>query len=276
MPATHSPDPRAGFEEEVARLAQRLLSKPLLPMSQQAAAVRSGGAVLPPSCHCTFKTCGWEGDSEQSLKQHLQASHKSDLSAAADCLRPSGPRGEMLYACYAAAISVKCQAEAPFACASTDRRCLRECHAALGDPELCTLVCFVCARRFAYTGGTGNAEIAWRRLGGGLGKVLGRSAEELERLLGLETYSKRCVAEPRSGRSSAWHAGIPASMPRLVTCEATPVDVLCCPEDIRCQVCACDGHDLCERCEAPLRTYCFSPIAVSTGASRSRRCRTTS
>ena len=46
-----------------------------------------------------------------------------------------------------------------------------------------------------------------------------------------------------------------------VTCEATPVDVLCCPEDTRCQVCACDGHDLCEHCEVPLRTYCFSPIA---------------
>ena len=261
MPSISSPDPRARFEEQVAKLADRLLDNSLLPTEYQNAGEHSA-AIDMPSCHCAFQTCGWAGDTEQDLEEHLRVSQKRDLAAAADCLQQSGTRSEMLYACYAAAISKKCQERAPFACTSTERRCLRAFHAALGHPDLCTLVCFVCARRFPYDGVSRNAETAWRILGGGQGKVFGRTAQELENLLGLEAY--RALYVPGDQGSDAAAASMQAELLEWrarVTCETTAVDLLCCPEDIRCEVCACDVESLCEFCEVPVCNYCYGPLA---------------
>ena len=261
MPSEQSPDPRAALEQELSRVAMLLLSQPLLPESEQGASTEAGAKDLP-ACHCAFRNCGWDGKSEQELRAHLSSSHQKDLSGAAACLRADGTHEEALFASYTAALTEKCQQGAPFACNSVDRRCLREFHAALGHPDLGSIVCFVCARRFPYDGVSADSDISWHVLGGGASKIMGRSATELEAILGLQTYRERYVPGDegllRSARSM--HEEL-ADWRAEVTCEGKSVELLCCPEDVRCVSCSNQNQTLCERCEVPMCRYCFGAIS---------------
>ena len=166
-------------------------------------------------------------------------------------------RDEAIMCIYTAALSMRCQTEAPVACLSTDRRCLREFHLALGDEELGSLVCFVCARRFPFDGRSGSADIAWQTLGGADGTVLNCSTEELEKILGLETYKNRYASTELNNDAAArcmqlelldWHV--------VVTCQQQRISLICCPEDRRCRACPAASQECCERCEVPLCRFC--------------------
>ena len=261
MPSDHSPDPRAAFEQKVSHVAMLLLALPQLPESDQGAAVKTGAMDLP-ACHCAFRNCGWEGQSEQQLRTHLSCAHQADLSGAAACLQENGRHENALFAAYTAALTQKCQQGAPLACNSVDRRCLREFHAALSHPELGSIVCFVCARRFPYDGVSENSTISWRVLGGGADKIMGRSPAELETILGLQTYRERYVPGDEGLRRAArnMHEEL-ADWRAEVTCEGQSVELLCCPEDVRCDMCSRENQTLCEHCEVPTCMYCFGTIS---------------
>ena len=177
---------------------------------------------------------------------------------------------------YSAALSRQCQAEAPVACCSTDRRCLREFHVALGNEELGSLVCFVCARRFPFDGQSSNADIDWQTLSTGDGMVLGCSAADLEHILGLETYKHRyasvglnkdVAAESMQQELLEWQC--------LVTCEGQQIRLLCCPEDRRCQECAAPSAACCDKCQVPVCRFA-AWTSCTRNRSRRRHSRTTS
>ena len=261
MPSEQSPDPRAAFEHELTRVAALLLPEPLLPETEQGASAEAGARDLPAH-HCAFRKCGWEGDSEHELRVHLSASHQADLSRAAACLQGSGTREEAVFSSYSAAVTVKCQQGAPLACNSIDRRCLREFHAALSHPDLGSVVCFVCARRFPHDGVSQDAEINWHTLGGGSSKIMGRSPAELEAILGLQTYREKYVPgdEGLLRAAATMHEEL-GDWRAEVTCEGTDLELLCCPEDIRCDSCKNTKQTLCEQCEVPMCRYCYTAIS---------------
>ena len=260
MSPENSPDPRAAYEAEVARVRGHMRRCPLLPFGKETLAVCDTGADLP-NAHCAFVGCAWTGDCEDELRDHVKKEHMKQLRAAVAHFPGRGAQDEAIMSTYSAAVSMQRQTEAPAACLSMDRRCLREFHIALGDKELGSLVCFACARRFPFDGRSGNADIDWQTLGGGDGKVLNCSAAELENILGLETYKDRYASTKLNNEVAAermkqelldWRC--------VVTCEQQRISLLCCPEDRRCQVCPAASAECCEKCEVPLCRFCRTDV----------------
>ena len=75
-------DPRALWCQKVAELAERIRGNPTLPCGAASALQHDAcwhSIDLLPVAHCAFQGCQWEGDSEDSLCQHLQEAHELDL-----------------------------------------------------------------------------------------------------------------------------------------------------------------------------------------------------
>ena len=117
-------------------------------------------------------------------------------------------------------------------------------------------------QRSPYDGVSEDSIISWRALGGGTDKIMGRSPAELEAILGLQTYRERYVPGDEGLRRAAqnMHEEL-ADWRAEVTCEGKSVELLCCPEDVRCNMCSRENQTLCEHCEIPMCMYCFGTIS---------------
>ena len=156
-------DPRALWHLRVSELAVKLRENPTLPQGVKSP-WRAGNfeecwrsIEALPTTHCAFAQCGWVGESEEALCEHLLEMHEEDLLP---CVRMSTSQSwwrrdrsrkagqvdrEMRMLAYTAALSAKSRAQAPIACPQIDRRALLQWSHALNDSNIYTLICFFCA-----------------------------------------------------------------------------------------------------------------------------------
>ena len=115
MSPEHSPDPRCAFEAEVARVRDHMRRCPLLPNGKEALVACDLGVDLP-NAHCAFSGCDWSGDTEDELREHVKREHMQQLRAAVAHFPGRCTRDEAIMCIYTAALSMRCQTEAPVAC----------------------------------------------------------------------------------------------------------------------------------------------------------------
>ena len=162
---------------------------------------------LLPATHCACVGCGWTGDSEDSLCQHLQEAHEAHLQPciqAATCQtwwrgdldwhkKAQGKELRML--AYASLLSKKSQTQAPVASPQIDRRSLFTWSKSLTDDNICTLICFFCAQKHAYIRDECANDISYRTdvftRKDGVVKFTELSMYELEDNFGVLSYKSR-------------------------------------------------------------------------------------
>ena len=181
-------DPRAAREAFVGAIAGTLLRKPTLPERFQGVSGNDLGHDLP-NAHCAFRGCGWEGDTEAELRQHLVTQHRADLQEPHQETWEAENLAPHLVATYEQALTCRCRSGAPVANPSIDRRCLRAYFTEFEGDAITQVICFVCARRFPHREAANNKRISYRRvMNKARTRVFGRSVAEIDGLLGLKTY----------------------------------------------------------------------------------------
>ena len=110
-------------------------------------------AIQLPKKHCGFAGCQWNGNTDDELIEHLVSwdLHK-DLWPSILSLVPHSRKDAKIavYSVYCEAIAVKMRKGAPLDTYSIDRRSLFNYVENLNNDQICSLVCFCCARRFPY------------------------------------------------------------------------------------------------------------------------------
>ena len=240
-PVAATNDSRARADAALSLVADQFLEYPTLPKAAQSRA-RSRAAAQIPDVHCAFATCGWTGESEAELQQHVLAAHAACLQPAAGALiykgEDAGDRqdvplhGQRLWDAYRAALDVACQRNAPLACATLDRRCLRQAAQALEEAPPETRICMLCARRRPFVSGA-NSQIWFSKAleedDSGRSCFLGLTAKSTAAVFGRETYVERYVGN----RAGPRHEGMLRDLHDW-TCvldfPTGPVAAICCPE----------------------------------------------
>ena len=253
--ATH---PRRKLEDALKHLAStHLRAQPLIPPDARPEEVDSGEAW--PQVFCAFDGCTWAlpTGTEEELHEHVKNTHKAELGRAAQHL-PSPKPTDALTSVYNEAIALQCREAAPIAGSSRDRSALRSFAEATSKDRVESLICFSCACIHPYVADTAaNGRIRWARLieGPADNDDVGHAemANRLHELFSIDKYLDRYedLAGDVKLRDVAnfddWTVTIPGFG-----------DLLCCPEDHRCQTCPQhpSQHTLCEHCEVPLCSDC--------------------
>ena len=247
-------DPRAAREEFIRAIAGALVGKPTLPERFQWLSGNELGYDLP-SAHCAFGGCGWEGDTEAELRQHLVTRHRAELQERHQEAWKLEKLAPHLVATYEQAVTWACRSAAPVANPSIDRRCLRAYRTEFEGDAIVELICFVCARRYPHRTAASNQMIRYRRAMNKAGtRMLGRSVTEIDGLLGLKTYTDLYgdIAANEEDSFAEWScAG---------QCDGVSFRLLCCPEDKRCNR-RCRPETLCNACEIPVCRSCWESVA---------------
>jgi len=133
---------------------------------------------------------------DSDLDTHLKEEHGEELQPIADhILRKWDP--DAICSVYKEAISWKCRCHAPVAGASLDRAALKAFGDATAKDRVEALVCFCCGSIHSYVEEVADkGNIQWyqpmhRAEDDGKMLFLGKAVEEIEGLLGLQTYLKR-------------------------------------------------------------------------------------
>ena len=255
--------------ETVNRLAQVMKKHVLLPppLSEDAdsSQVPNTGVVFPP-VHCAIQNCRWcsprqpceltvnrkgvwtvKGtrwqktskpccdDVDTCLWQHLQHSHANLFTEVSPDQVPS---------LYRASLCVCEQQGVPQVGWSTDRRTFQRLAERCTENNFKGLICACCARIHVAAD---NGEIGYLPVNDLFSSLTQKSFEEN---WSHATYAKR-------------YANIPAITERFqkeewVRTVPTRGEILCCPEDIRCDICQPKTHQLCGRCEVPVCRSCIT------------------
>lgn len=152
-------DPRAEWDKAIAALAVHIRERVTLPLGckrpSDCTDMQLWKSVQQlPVAHCAFVDCSWVGASEVDLKAHL-VDHEVQLqdavtSAHRQVFVPTGSTASDLRMwVYTAALSLRSQRQAPIACPSIDRRALAQWSSSMVDNNLQTLVCCICAQKYA-------------------------------------------------------------------------------------------------------------------------------
>ena len=121
---------------------------------------------------------------------------------------------------------------------------------------------FLCAQTYPYIASEAAKDISYRSVR--RTPLAALSEAELEEMYGVETYKSRYAPALRSQRAIDEYN---AELQRW-TCTfhnhdfCTPVNLMCCPEDIRCASCSRDGppHKLCLDCNIPMCRVCHKAV----------------
>jgi len=274
MDADRSPDPRACLERTLHRLSQQFREKPTLPSDRDDAnvyskdAAQESRAIVIARKHCAFRGCAWEGETDAALHVHLQTKHGAAFEESQKEMsrihNPEAVRQSGIASAYNEAIAISVRRGAPLAAYSIDRRCLGNYVEAMHDPELGSLTCFSCARRFPYASTRRRNAISWisplrqSNVQQNMPEYLfcGLSPRQCERIFGLETYlDKYGNADGNNDQCAQrdeladWTLSYPGR-----DGDAT---ILCCPEDRRCERDGClDESVCCPSCEIPCCDEC--------------------
>ena len=291
-------DRRGVLESRLEELADQLRERPTLPAQFDEAARQEDRAVELPAKHCAFIGCektfkvppdlaagpqardSFMLSIERELVNHVIAEHRSAVEPVAQELesrmQARGDEGALSgnlalcedeRACFASAyneaIAVATRRGAPLASYSIDRRCLFNYCRGVNDDSVESLICFWCARRFAYRKSAARNEIGWRTAAN---SIFGMPQEALASIFGLDAYLKRygqCDADGPDLRSRPeefddWTMDVPYSegMTRI----------LCCPEDRVCDDPACaQGNVCCQQCQLPVCAECENGLVGHDG-----------
>lgn len=173
MHADISPDPRCKLEVALKTLSSFIRAKPTLPLQHEDSTLICAKdpkyAVSLPSKHCAFAQSCWEGDTDEHLLSHIKGSHVDLVAEVALLLRKArGLRDEdqdaAIMAVYNEAVAIVIREGAPLANCSIDRRCLRKYVTAATSPDLASLICISCARRFPYVKDRKSNYMTWENL----------------------------------------------------------------------------------------------------------------
>ncbi|CAE7344756.1 TTC28 [Symbiodinium sp. CCMP2592] len=254
-------------------VAAELRRRPLLPKDN---AVVSAGVKLP-LCHCAFRNCNWISevepctnifsrgagwcassgswrwqagkrssccDSKQCLWQHLLTEHSQSLAHGADAVQ--------MCTLYMEGLAEAEAQNVPAAGYSVDRRTFQSIACEQAQFAVRALVCCGCAR--VCLAGAGRAStsayISVKELFGGM------HAKAFEENWSWDTYVQRYAAQgPLKGAEcitgSLWRR-------RLLHGPYAGQEVVCCPEDERCNGEKHNSVDWCEHCEVAICQDCFA------------------
>ncbi len=164
-----SQDPRAKREKLVAVVAGSLRASPTLPASatdptaNAEGAIDANRAIRLPKVHCAFSGCCWTGDTDESLYVHVAGEHAADLDDIACLYAPHASRRDALRTAYNDVIAHRIRQGAPLACPSLQRRCVEEYMEATQEDDVCSPICFMCARSFPWIRSRSGNEIGWEK-----------------------------------------------------------------------------------------------------------------
>ncbi|CAJ1374097.1 unnamed protein product [Effrenium voratum] len=238
-----SGDQRQALEEAVEHtVAGRMIS-----MSEFAG--RHRGRIV-----CAFRGCEYTCATADVLDAHLREVHAGDLAAAvAARSRLKGVSSEAHLAVYRLCLQELARRSPPQASASQDRACLRSYCDQVRTAR--TLMCFVCACRFAGVEEEADQDIQRYRAADMRGLL-----ELLSFTTYMEKYGNLWPSGPDlRGNEAAfreWLRGFEGTL------------LLCCPEDVDCA-----AHDvrmgageLCPACSIPICSVCVQDWRASRGS----------
>ena len=269
-----SADVERGIREmRLQQAAEQMKEHPTVPavsmhgVSLKGESIFSEGAVVLPQTHCAFKECVWVGTSDEELQAHVCSAHAAALEEVAVRL-PCSEKNEhirrktQLWSAYNEAIAWKVRSGAPLAALAIDRRCLLNYARYIQDDTVHSLVCMVCARKFPRVATRTRNPIEWRLVSPEGKGFLGLPSAFVRDQMSIHAYLSRygdvsdgaCVDDGVHLRDKMeefedWLVSVPT--------DDGPVNVLCCPEDIRCDSGVYHHeHTACSRCEGPLCGEC--------------------
>ena len=210
-------------------------------------------AVVLPTKHCAFSGCAWDGSTDKQLYAHVKEKHWDVLQEAQSFFPKCFSESERLSAVYNEAVAEKIRCGAPLAAYSIDRRCLRNYHNATRDDQIEAPICFFCACVYTRSATCKLQDIEWCKPLENPQFFLGCTAEKTRELYSLDTYLRKYgtgdANSPnllrRREEFDDWTLDVPV--------DGDKVEVLCCPEDRRCEKPGCsNGRAMCHECEVPV------------------------
>ena len=252
--APDSDHPRRQLEEALQHLADsQLRTQPLIPPSAEARPGELQSGATWPQVFCAFRDCSWSSPegTEAELHAHVVSAHAPELQDVAQHL-PKPTPADALTSVYNEAIALRCREDAPVAGCSRDRSALRSFAAATSQDNVESLICFSCACIHPRVASAASStRIHWCRL---IDDSHGDRAKRLHEIFSIDTYLRRYNDLAGGVKLS----DVADFKDWLVTLPGYG-DLLCCPEDHRCQ--ANPQHPaqrtLCQHCEVPLCNDCL-------------------
>ena len=281
-----SADQERGIREKsLQQVAKKIKEHPTVPavsthgVSLEGESIFSEGAVVLPQTHCAFKECVWVGASDEELQAHVCSVHAGVLEEVAKrlvCLEKDEHirTKTQLWSAYNEAIAWKVRSGAPLAALAIDRRCLFNYARYLQDDTIHSLVCMVCARKFPRVATRTRNPIEWRLVSPQGKGFLGLPSAFVREHMSVNAYLSRyghisegaCVddgmhLQDKMDEFDDWLVSVPT--------DEGPMNVLCCPEDIRCDSHMCNRErTACSRCEGPLCGECKDTLEGAGGSVR--------
>ena len=258
-------------QERIRRTASHLRQHSMLPSPAamtEFPTMQPNSGLVYPAVHCAFEGCGWASDTQPChphwskekvwnmkattwahttlkccgnevgcLWAHLAESHSEHFADI--------PR-ELVASTYTAALIEKERGQVPQVGWSVDRRTLRRLRVDLDDNTCQALICACCAR--VSPGGMGGeiAYISVEQLFNAL------TPEAVKANWNLESYMMQygtLAAVTSRFDAHEWTRILPETI-----CDG--MQLICCPEDLRCEHCTANALHLCEACEVPLCRSC--------------------
>ena len=156
---------------------------------------------------------------------------------------------------YSAAVTFRCQATAPVAHVSIDRRALQSYQQSLLSDNISCLICFVCTRKYPYVKSSKNQEISWAQPVDKRNHTLfGLSPSAAETCLGLRTFKEKYVTQAKAFAQQEMNSELEDWMSEAQLGEQK-VPIVCCPEDKVCNK-RCPSEKFCSQCWVPLCATC--------------------
>ena len=259
-------------QERIRRTAFQLRQHPLLPSPAamtEFPTMQPNSGLVYPAVHCAFEGCGWASDT-QPCHPHWSKEKAWNMKAttwAHTTLQCCGngevclwahldechaehftniPR-ELVASTYTAAVLERERGQVPQVGWSVDRRTLRRLRVDLDDNICQALICACCAR--VSPGGMGGeiAYISVKQLFNALTPEAVKANWNLERYM---TQYATLAAVTNRFEAHEWTRTLPATI-------CNGMRLICCPEDVRCGLCAENALQLCEACELPLCRNCL-------------------
>ena len=192
---------------------------------------------LWPNVFCAFEGCQWaeQFGTEERLKQHLEAEHKTELETITPHML-RGTAADAMYSAYNQAIAERCRCQAPIAGASLDRTALYSLADATKGNSVEALICWCCGcihPRVEEVEDKGP--IKWyqplqRSESTGELQFLDQPLQSIQELLGLAVYlNKYNSVEPNQQVKLTDHESFEDW--RVTLPELDDGVLLCCPED---------------------------------------------
>ena len=226
--------------------------------------VQSGVAL--PRAHCAFKGCTcvfdrkdrWEDD----LKDHVLTRHLDQMQL------PARDK-EDAYDFYEAAIQHRAQDMMPAVGVSIDRRSHRHVTDTFNDESVYNLVCMVCAQSKTHTGLFARKRNGYRKplveigykKGADLISMWEENDKHFDANLGFRSFLARYGTDwkvqgqrdedLREFGPNQWEWRRLLRIPE----STTQLELLCCPEDVRCKSNHSAG-EICSKCDVPICSTC--------------------